>query len=545
MCDGETLTFAIAPGWCTCYVTRVKESIVAHSWAAYPGAAPGNGHTLHRLLFWQELDQRRLGVGPGVLRTVSELVCDDVLRPVSYSAGGFRIFFGDDSFRAELADGSVLSGPTEGASFLLANNCMPQLALHVRVCVKRGVRQFEGAFFSPDAMHTVPFAYERHRDRWTTSLGDEFSINDEGWITEVRLPPPDITVRHSRARLPSWPAPEQHPLHDGVGERVSARRPAVTLTELEIPTRSVALGATLVGPARKVPSAAALFVGGSGRYDRNGNSAGFELGYAELTDRVAESGPVVLRFDMRGAGSTQAGNDFLAYGFSDRVDDARSALRILRSRPEVHGLPVYLIGHSEGGIVALDLACEEECAGVVLLATPGRPIDEVIQEQVCRFGERLGMSRDAIDQLAEEQADFFRFVREVPVWRPVDVPPRIYAQRRAAMWYREFLERDATTLLHELRCPVLVVQGSRDIQVRPEDARRLAGSAREAGLEVEVKLLAGCDHFLRQTEAPDDVWNDRRPISDDAIDAISVWVASEHKVLAKEHREEMEAIDGG
>lgn len=142
------------------------------------------------------------------------------------------------------------------------------------------------------------------------------------------------------------------------------------------------LKGTLLTPNSK-PTAVVLIVPGSGPTDRDGNNP---LGvnaspYRLLAEGLAAKGFATLRFDKRGMfASAMAVEDANAVTIANYVDDVRSWVKVLRRH--MHTPCIWVLGHSEGGVVALASAQEENVCGVVLIATPGRPMGEVLRGQL-------------------------------------------------------------------------------------------------------------------------------------------------------------------
>jgi alpha-beta hydrolase superfamily lysophospholipase len=138
--------------------------------------------------------------------------------------------------------------------------------------------------------------------------------------------------------------------------------------ELSTPTNPP-LGATLWAP--EGATAAALIHQGGGVHERDGNmhAVGFKSSlYKRVARLLGERGIASLRFDKRG--SAEPAFYPHAYSVPQRIEDARAALSILRENEHTAGLPLFLIGHSEGAMVVAKLAESEEIAGVVSLCAP-------------------------------------------------------------------------------------------------------------------------------------------------------------------------------
>lgn len=244
-------------------------------------------------------------------------------------------------------------------------------------------------------------------------------------------------------------------------------------------------------------------------------------------DRLALRGIASVRFDTRGAGTTALGADVLEYGFEARLADARSCCAVAQ---ELAGSrPLVLLGHSEGGVAGLALAVERPPAGVVLLATPARPIPDVLRDQIEASGRRLGLSADALEARLAEFDAFVEAVRSVgdADWAAGNVDDRIVAERGLARYLREMLSHDVPCAVRSLLCPLLVVHGADDEQVPVEDAYVIERLARQAGVDVRLVVLPKTGHLLKSASSPPssrDLYDRRRRVKPEVVDAIATWL---------------------
>jgi alpha-beta hydrolase superfamily lysophospholipase len=256
-------------------------------------------------------------------------------------------------------------------------------------------------------------------------------------------------------------------------------------TPVTLPSTPAALHGTLLtpdGPTR----AAALIIAGSGPTDRDGNNP---LGvsassYRLLAEGLAARGVATVRTDKRGVGESAAALMAEAdLRFTDYSDDARAwAAETAR----LTGQPcVWLIGHSEGVLVALTAvtAGDDAVCGLVLLAGAGRPIGAVLREQLANAPEPLRSQAVAI--LAELEAG-----------RPVtDVPPPLAALFRPSVqpYLISWLPLDPSAMVAAWDGPVMIGQGTTDIQVGLTDANALAAARPDARLTI----WEGVNHLLK------------------------------------------------
>ena len=291
--------------------------------------------------------------------------------------------------------------------------------------------------------------------------------------------------------------------------------------DVEFPTRDgTRLAGAFVVPGRPVPGPAALILNGSGPLDRDSNMPGQRLDVASaIATALGTRGIASLRFDKRGVGAS--GGDFLRTDFETETSDAGTALAWLRGRPEVDGARVALIGHSVGATVAVRLASDNEAvAGVVLLAAAARPGEEVMRLQsdriaasltgVQRLGARWFLRRQerARRKLLESRDDIVRIGRRLP-----------------ARWFREYMRYDPAIDLSTVRCPVLAITGSNDVQVDPGDVDRIGELVLGpfAGLKPEglthvfrTHPRAGLSSYSAQLAGP---------VDSDLLVTIGAWLA--------------------
>ena len=294
-------------------------------------------------------------------------------------------------------------------------------------------------------------------------------------------------------------------------------------TFLEAPAGSGSLKGTLLTPAPQPTTATVLIVPGSGPTDRDGNNPlGVKAStYRLLAEGLAAHGVATLRIDKRGMyASATAAPDANAVTIRDYADDVDTWVGVLRKQT---GAPcVWVLGHSEGGLVALAAAKQATgICGLILVSTPGRPLGEVIRGQLKANPANaplLEQALPAIDSLERgEHVD------------TKDMHPallRLFSPAVQGFLISAF-SYDPARLINEVSKPVLVLQGQSDLQVGEADARLL----KQADPQAALVLLPGVNHVLKLVPGDDRRANAATysdpalPLAPGVVDAIVQFLA--------------------
>ena len=293
-------------------------------------------------------------------------------------------------------------------------------------------------------------------------------------------------------------------------------------TRLSIEGPSGALQGTLAAPDSGAKAPIAIIIPGSGPTDRDGNNPlGVTAGsYRLLAEALAAKGVSTIRFDKRGLfGSSAAAADADNLRMTDLADDVR-AWR-LEAKKRSSAQCAWLIGHSEGSLVALITAQQPEgICGLILVAGPGRKLGDILREQLKANPANAPILPQALAAISELEAG-----------RRVDVSsmhPALMALFRPSVqgFLIDVLSYDPTQLLARYAGPVLVLQGTTDLQVSMQDAQRLAG----ARPGVTMVALEGVNHVLKIAPADPAAnfatyGNSALPIAPSIVEAITSFLA--------------------
>ncbi|HEY3935257.1 MAG TPA: alpha/beta fold hydrolase [Gemmatimonadales bacterium] len=242
----------------------------------------------------------------------------------------------------------------------------------------------------------------------------------------------------------------------------------------------ITLGGTLtipIGARRRVP--AVVTITGSGQQDRDEYIpvAGGYRPFRQVADTLGRRGIAVLRLDDRTVGLSGGALGTTA----DYADDIRAAVAYLRTRSDIDGDRLALVGHSEGGVIApMVAATDHRLKGIVLLAGTAEKGSDVIHYQ-----QRNAIEGDpSIPASARDS-----LIRAAAV--------AVDSIARTSRWLQFFLDYDPLIAARRVTVPVLILQGETDHQVTPDQARELAAAIRSNGNgDVTVHLFPGLDHLF-------------------------------------------------
>lgn len=300
------------------------------------------------------------------------------------------------------------------------------------------------------------------------------------------------------------------------------------------------LAATLAIPSGKGPFPAVLLIAGSGPHDRDESLLGHKP-FLVLSDYLVRKGIAVLRVDKRGCGKSSG--DYANATTVDFAADAEAGVEWLKTRSEVDPRRIGLVGHSEGGVVApMAAVADPRVAFVVMMAGSGVPGDQIIVEQLRLIEMAGGASREKADEDADKERETLTAVEIEKDPKALEhllgvklaaegmLDQQIAVQIKAATspWFRFFITYDPATALRKLTCPVLVLNGSLDLQVPPaQNLPAIRKALEEAGNKhVEVDELPGLNHLFQtaKTGSPSEYVEIEETISPVALDKIATWI---------------------
>ena len=285
----------------------------------------------------------------------------------------------------------------------------------------------------------------------------------------------------------------------------------------------ISLAGTLTTPRTPGPHPAVLLLTGSGPQDRDETIFGHRP-FLVIADALTRRGIAVLRLDDRGVGASSG--DYASAALSDLVGDAVAAIHWLRGRPGLDPARIGLVGHSEGAMIAPQVAARDpRIAAIVLLAGPGMPGDELLLMQGDAIRRAAGADSSVRVREHKLQQDIFAVMKSEPdtavALRRVaaligarlgELPAtaraaiadsaataRAMARANLSPEIRSVVATDPRVSLRKVRCPVLALGGSKDLQVPAEaNLRGIARALREGGnRDATTRLLPGLNHLFQ------------------------------------------------
>jgi uncharacterized protein len=247
---------------------------------------------------------------------------------------------------------------------------------------------------------------------------------------------------------------------------------------------NIKLAGSFTKPAIGSVKATAILITGSGPQDRD-ETVFRHKPFLVISDYLTKQGYAVLRLDDRGVGkSTGVYNTATS---ADFATDISSAVDFLRGRKDVGNLPIGLIGHSEGAMIAPMVATKRgDISFLILLAGPGLPAIELFSEREYFYGKKLGLTKNELQRLKKISRNIYREVASLPSMQKIG--ETIKHDIRASLssyvssseldektaqtialydspWFRYFISYNPYEALTKIKIPVLALNGSNDIQV--------------------------------------------------------------------------------
>lgn len=253
----------------------------------------------------------------------------------------------------------------------------------------------------------------------------------------------------------------------------------------------------------------AIIIAGSGSTDRNGNQDFLKSNnLKKLAERLSNNNIATFRYDKRIVKQIKNGNIDKNIMFDDFVTDAISIIDYFKKTNAYS--KIYIIGHSQGSLVGM-LAAKNRADGFISISGAGQSIDQVIIDQIHKTAQMYTEDTKRV-------FDIMRQGKTTP-----DYPPALSSifNIEVQPFMMNWMQYNPQEVIKSLDIPILIINGTKDLQVTVEEAKLL----KEASQNAELKIVEKMNHVLFIIEG-DDLENAKsynesaRKISDDVVSAI-------------------------
>ncbi len=259
------------------------------------------------------------------------------------------------------------------------------------------------------------------------------------------------------------------------------------------PQEGITLAGTLTLPQGAGPFPAVILIAGSGPHNRDETVMGHHI-FLVISDYLTRRGIATLRYDKRGIGSSTG--DYDKATSEDFAADALAGVVYLKGRKEINGQKIGLIGHSEGGLIAPMVAVKSpDISFIILMAGPGLNGEKVLNSQSVLALKAAGKNDSYIAINQKAQKEMFQELRlgedRTTTLKKIHQIGAATAHQLAkgdnkteetmlialktqekfmlSPWLRFFIDYNPQSALEKVQCPVLALNGEKDVQVVPEE----------------------------------------------------------------------------
>lgn len=276
---------------------------------------------------------------------------------------------------------------------------------------------------------------------------------------------------------------------------------------------ALTLAGTLTLPKKDGVFPVVVLISGSGPQNRNEELLGHKP-FLVLSDYLTRNGIAVLRFDDRGVAKSTG--DFKTATSADFATDVTAAIEYLKTRKEINKKKIGLIGHSEGGVIAPMVAANsKDVAFIVLLAGTGVPGDQILLAQQTLIGRAAGVDSTTLaknEVLNRKGFDLIKTSTDVEklksdlttLLKENNIPENAITTSVAqttSPWMLYFIRHDPAAVLTNVKCPVLALNGSNDLQVPKENLQAIKNALAKGGNKhVTTRELPGLNHLFQESK---------------------------------------------
>lgn len=315
---------------------------------------------------------------------------------------------------------------------------------------------------------------------------------------------------------------------------------------------NISLAGTLTLPKKEGNYPVVILISGSGAQNRDSELLGHKP-FLVISDYLTKNGIAVLRYDDRGFG--QSTGDFKTATSADFATDVESAVAYLKTRKEINLKKIGLMGHSEGGIIAPMVAAKsKDISFIVLLAGTGIQGDKLLLLQQELIARANGASEAEIKTTFQNNSKLFEMVvkstdtqklkteltskinelikndnsTEIPNGMTKEQYIALQVNQITSPWMQYFLKYNPQPTLEKVKCPVLAVNGEKDLQVPPKENLTAIKNALIKGGNKNVTTIEfpNLNHLFQEstTGSPSEYATIEQTFSPVALNEITKWI---------------------
>ena len=318
---------------------------------------------------------------------------------------------------------------------------------------------------------------------------------------------------------------------------------------------NISLSGTLTFPKKDGLFPAVILISGSGPQNRDEEVFGHKP-FLVISDYLTKNGIAVLRYDERGVG--QSTGNFKPATSADFATDVESAIAYLQTRKEINKKKIGLVGHSEGGLIATMVAStSKDVSFIVLLAGTGIQGDKLLLLQQKLIAKANGVSETDIKKSIKTNEKLFEMViksndvnklktdltssinktfkngtsLEIPNGMTKEEFISIQVNQISSPWMQYFIKFNPATILEKIKCPVLAVNGEKDLQVPPKENLTAIKNALKIGgnNNVTIKEFPNLNHLFQECETglPSEYGAIEQTFSPIVLTEITNWILNQ------------------
>ncbi|MFO7575760.1 MAG: alpha/beta hydrolase [Bacteroidales bacterium] len=313
----------------------------------------------------------------------------------------------------------------------------------------------------------------------------------------------------------------------------------------------ITLAGTLTIPEGEGPFPAAILISGSGPQNRDEEIMGHKP-FAVIADHLTRNGIAVLRYDDRGVGKSEG--DYTKATSAELATDAEAAFTFLQGHKSVDKARTGFIGHSEGGLIAPMVAAHQTAtAFIVSLAGPGVKGEELLLKQAEEISLAMGNSIEDAETAAGINQKLYKIIRKNPDKSKAElklvkkmtkelsrigveeevIKERINNLKMTLLgdsydWFRYFILSEPSDYWSKVTCPVLILNGEKDLQVNPTiNTEGIASALAKGGnTRYAVRVFPRLNHLFQgsDTGLPGEYGTIEETFSPIVLEVITEWI---------------------